>query len=72
MRNWVDLRELSALYLKKYNLNQVCSRQNQAISTVLKLQSHGATEDRILYINKLLENNGYDISMKSNSSVERL
>jgi hypothetical protein len=59
-------RELSALYLNKYTLNQACFHQNQAISTVLKLQSHGVTEDRILYINKLLENNGYNIDMKSN------
>jgi hypothetical protein len=60
-------KELSALYLQKYILDQVCLRQNQAIATVLKLQSHGVTEDRILQLNALLlENNGYK-DMKSNS-----
>jgi hypothetical protein len=63
--------ELSALYFQKYALDQVCLRQNQAIATVLKLQSHGVTEDRILQLNSFLKNNGYK-DMNSNSGVEKL
>jgi hypothetical protein len=51
-------KELSALYLQKYTLDQACFRQNQAIATVLKLQSYGITEERIL-LNDFLGNNGY-------------
>ncbi|MFL6320523.1 MAG: hypothetical protein ACJ72Q_08625 [Nitrososphaeraceae archaeon] len=40
-------KELSRLYLQKYTLDQVCFRQNQAVATVLKLQSHGITEEQI-------------------------
>jgi hypothetical protein len=48
-------RELSALYLRKYILNQACLHQNQAIATVLKLQSHGITEEQIISMNNFLE-----------------
>jgi hypothetical protein len=60
-------KELSRLYLQKYTLDQVCFRQNQAVATVLKLQSHGITEDRILYMNRLLESTRYNVDMKPNS-----
>ncbi|MFL6369676.1 MAG: hypothetical protein ACJ72F_02460, partial [Nitrososphaeraceae archaeon] len=53
-------KELSALYLQKYTLNQVCFRQNQAVMSVTRLQTHGKTEDRMLYMNSILENNGYN------------
>jgi hypothetical protein len=60
-------KELSALYLQKYTLDQVCSRQNEALVNLAKLKSYGLTEDRILQLNDLLlENNGYK-DMKSNS-----
>ena len=48
-------KELSALYLQKYALNQVCFRQNQAVMSVTRLQTHGITEDRMLYMNSILE-----------------
>jgi len=48
-------KELSALYLQKYTLNQVCFRQNQAVMSVTRLQTHGITEDRMLYMNSILE-----------------
>jgi hypothetical protein len=35
---------------------------------LINLQSHGITEDRILYLNNSLENNAYNIDMKSNSN----
>ncbi|MFL6391907.1 MAG: hypothetical protein ACJ71E_07655 [Nitrososphaeraceae archaeon] len=34
---------------------------------MLKLQSHGITEDRILYMNRLLESTRYNVDMKPNS-----
>ena len=34
----------------------LCVNQNQAIGTLMKLQNRGITEDRIIYINNLLEN----------------
>lgn len=48
-------KELSALYLQKYTLNQVCFRQNQAVMSVTRLQTHGITEDSMLYMNSILE-----------------
>jgi hypothetical protein len=54
-------RELSALYLQKYTINEVCLRQSQALRALLNLQIQGIIEDRLLYLNNLLENNGYNI-----------
>jgi hypothetical protein len=51
-------RELTALYLQKYALNQACLRNSKAVMTVLKLQSYGITEDMILQLNNFLANNG--------------
>jgi hypothetical protein len=61
-------KELSALYLQKYTVEQLCSSQSHAIIALINLQSHGITEDRILYLNNFLKNNGYNIDMKSNSN----
>jgi hypothetical protein len=58
--------ELSALYLQKCTLDQVCSRQNEALINLAKLKSYGITEDRILELNSFLENNRYK-DMKSSS-----
>jgi len=61
-------RELSSLYLQKYTLDQICSRQNEALVNLAKLKSYGLTEDRILQLNNmLLENNGYK-DMKLNNT----
>jgi hypothetical protein len=59
-------RELSSLYLQKYAVDEFCSRHSQAIMALTNLKSHGLTEDRILQLNSLLENNGYK-DMKLNS-----
>jgi hypothetical protein len=40
------------------------------MTALVKLQSHGITEDRILYINNILENNGYNINIKSHSWLD--
>jgi hypothetical protein len=58
--------ELSALYLRKFTINEVCSRQSQSLVNLAKLKSYGLTEDRILQLNNFLENNGYR-DMKSSS-----
>jgi cell division septum initiation protein DivIVA len=47
-------RELDRLSLQKYALDQACSRQRQSL-----LKSYGVTEDRLVQLNNLLENNGY-------------
>ena len=50
-------KELSALYLQKYTLDEACLRQSEALITLAKLKSNGITEDRILRLNNFLENN---------------
>lgn len=55
-------KELAALCLQKYTFDQVCHRQNEALINLAKLKSYGITEDRILELNNLLENNGYKAS----------
>ncbi|MFL6406875.1 MAG: hypothetical protein ACJ71F_07385 [Nitrososphaeraceae archaeon] len=51
-------KELSALYLQKYTINEACLRQSQALTTLAKLQSHGITQEQIISLNKFLERNG--------------
>jgi hypothetical protein len=52
-------RELDRLSLQKYALDQACSHQSQSLIALSKLKSYGMTEDRILQLNNILENNGY-------------
>jgi hypothetical protein len=59
-------REISRLCQQIFVVNEVCTNQNQALTALVKLQSRGITEDRLLQLNTLLENNGYR-NMKSNS-----
>src|SRR5919198_3656660 len=54
-------KELSSLYLQKFAINEACSRQSQSLITLARLQSQGITEDRLLYLNNILENSGYNI-----------
>jgi hypothetical protein len=63
-------KELSALHLQKYALDQACSSQSQSLINLAKLKSYGLTEDRILELNSFLENNGIN-DMKSNYSIQR-
>ena len=51
--------ELFELTFQKYAINEFCSRNSQAIRALLNLKGHGITEDKILQLNTLLENNGY-------------
>jgi hypothetical protein len=41
--------------------------QNQAITALVKLRSHGITEEEILYVNNLLGNDGYNFDIKCHS-----
>jgi hypothetical protein len=52
-------KEIDRLSLQKSLLDQAYSRQSQSLVNSAKLKNHGITEDRILQINHLLENNGY-------------
>jgi hypothetical protein len=55
-------KEIDRLSLQKSLLDQACSRQSQSLIALAKLKSTGITEDRILELNNMLENNGYKIS----------
>jgi hypothetical protein len=59
-------RELDRLSLQKYALDQACLRQSQSLINLAKLQTYGLTEDRILQLNNLLENN----SLNSYTSIK--
>jgi hypothetical protein len=58
-------RELSQLTLQKYAIDRFCSSHSQVIMSLMNLKSHGISEHRILYLNDLLQKNGYNIDMKS-------
>jgi hypothetical protein len=58
-------KELSALYLRKFAINEACSSQTESLITLANLKSRGITEDRILQLNNFFENNG--TKMKSSS-----
>ena len=58
-------KELSRLCQQIFVINGICANQNKAMTTLVKLKSHGITEDRIL--NKILESNGYNVDMKPDS-----
>ena len=58
-------RELDRLSLQKYALDQACSHQSQYLIALSKLKNYGMTEDRILQLNNILENNGYKASYGS-------
>jgi DNA repair ATPase RecN len=50
-------KELSRLCQQIFVVNGICANQNKAIATVLKLQSHGITEEQIISLNNFLESN---------------
>jgi hypothetical protein len=51
--------ELCKLNLQKYAINEFCSSRSPVIMTLMKLKSRGISEERILQLNNILENNGY-------------
>jgi hypothetical protein len=54
-------REISRLSQQLIVVDGICTNRNKAMRAVLNLQSHGITEDRLLYLNSFLEKNGYEI-----------
>lgn len=58
-------RELSRLCQQIFVVKECCFRQNKSMMAMLNLQIRGITEDKILQLNELLENNGYN-NMKPN------
>ena len=58
-------KELSALCLQNYTIEQLCSSQSQSLITLANLKSHGITEDRLLQLNNFLDNNGYKEYIRS-------
>jgi hypothetical protein len=60
-------KELSRLCQQIFVIKGICANQNQAITALVKLRSHGITEEEILYVNNLLENDGYNFDIKSHS-----
>jgi hypothetical protein len=59
-------REVSRLSQQVFVVNGVWANQNKAMIAMLNLQSQGITEDKILQLHNLLENNGYK-DVKSNN-----
>ena len=55
-------KEIDALCLQKYALDKAYSSQSESLITLAILKSRGITEDRILEMHSLLENNGYKVS----------
>jgi hypothetical protein len=58
-------RELSRLYQQIFLVKGLCANQNKVMMTLINLKSHGITEDHILHLNNILENNGYNINIIS-------
>jgi len=63
-------KELTGLCQQIFVVNGVCANQNQVMKALVKLKSHGITEERILYLNDLLEKNRYNIDMKSTVELD--
>ncbi len=45
-------------------MTQFSARQNKAIISLIKVQSHGVTEDQILHLHKYVENNNSLFNVK--------
>jgi hypothetical protein len=54
-------RDLSEMSFQKYAIGQFCLRKSQVITSLVKLQSRGITEDQILHVSNFLKKNGYEI-----------
>ena len=50
-------KRLATLRAQAYTVKEVCSHQYQATVALVKLKSHGITEDQILYLKNFLERN---------------
>ena len=64
-------RELSELTFQKHAIKEALSSNSQVITALMNLRSYEISEDRILYLNDLLEKNGNNIDMKSTVELDR-
>lgn len=46
--------EISKLVMQKYAMDQMCAQRNNAITTLVKLQPNGVTDEEILNLNGFL------------------
>jgi hypothetical protein len=58
-------REISRLSQQLIMVDGIYTNRNKAMRAMLNLESRRISEDRILYLNDLLEKNGYNVDMKS-------
>jgi hypothetical protein len=64
-------KQLAALCTQQYAVREVCSHQNQAMVTLLKLQSCGITEQHILNLhNSLFEGNRHNMNPDLQGHIE--
>ena len=54
--------ELAELSLQKYAVNEFLSSHGQAIRDLASLSSIGITEDRLIQLNNILDNNEYKLA----------
>jgi hypothetical protein len=55
-------KEISALYLQKYTIEQAYSRKSQPLGALATLKSYGLTEERILQLSNFVEDNAFKVS----------
>jgi uncharacterized protein (UPF0335 family) len=55
-------QELFNLSLQKCAINEFFSTHSQAIMALANLRNHGITEDRLIHLNNILENDGYKLA----------
>ena len=58
-------RELPELSLQIQAIERFCSSHSQVIMALMNLRSHGVSEDRILQLNNILENNLYKLNSQA-------
>jgi hypothetical protein len=63
---WGLKKEVSRLCQQIFVFNGVCANQNKAMRAIVKMQSHGITDEQIISLNNFLESNGHK-DMKPNS-----
>jgi hypothetical protein len=57
-------KELYNTSMRVFIMSQFSARQNKAIISLIKLQSHGVTEDQILHLHKYVERNNSLFNVK--------
>jgi len=52
--------EISNLAMQRYAMNEICAPRNKAITSLLKLQNHGITDDEILNVFEFLNRASFE------------